>query len=190
VLTRILFESFWMLAAVWVPLQFTLVAIWSWRRSQPSARTVWVGFAALPVLMLASSVVVTQREQIIAVCEELGGFVEDGDVDAIGKRLAGNCQAENLDRAAFLSRVEDTLTRYHVWDVNLRSFETSFPTDGACVVEFHATARVRSNDLPYEWFSSRWRLTFRSIGDSWLVTKIKPLPTPQGNLPSLSDLLR
>ena len=189
-LTRILFESFWMLAAVWVPLQFTLVAIWSWRRSQPLARTVWVGFAALPVLMLASSVVVTQREHIIAVCEELGGFVEDGDVDAIGQRLADACEVEDLDRAAFLSRVEDTLTRYHIWDVSLRSFETSFPTDGACVVEFHATARVRSSDIPYEWLASRWRLTFRRTGDSWLVTNIRPLATPQGNLPSLGDLLR
>jgi hypothetical protein len=190
VLTKILFESLWMLAAVWVPLQFILIAVWSWRRSRPSARAVWVGFAALPMLMLVSSVVVTQREQIIALCEDLGGFVEDGDVDAIGKRLADACEVEDLDRDAFLSRVEDTLARYHIWDVGLGSFETTFSSDGACAVEFHATARVRSNDIPYEWFASRWRLNFRRIGDSWLVTKIKPVPTPQGNLPSLADLLR
>jgi len=190
VLTRMLFESLWLLAGVWVPVQFALIAVWSWRRSRRSARIVWGGFVALPVLMLLSFVVITQREQVIAVCNELGAFVEGGDVDVISARLADDCVAEQLTREEFLDRVHDSLTRYRIWDVSLRGFETTFSDSESCAVEFHAAARVRSQDLPYDWLASRWRLAFRREGDSWTVTNIKSLPTRQGNLPSLGDLLR
>ena len=48
VITRLLFESLWMLAAALAAVQFTLIAIWSWLRSRTAARAVCIGFAVIP----------------------------------------------------------------------------------------------------------------------------------------------
>ncbi|UCE59087.1 MAG: hypothetical protein JSU63_16785 [Phycisphaerales bacterium] len=189
-ITRMLFENLWMLAVTWVVVQFILIANWSWRRTKLTARIVWTGFAVLPLLILTSSLVVTDREAIITICEEMADAVEAGDIPAIARHLHENCEADDLDRDAFLDRVEQTLTRYRLWDVYLRRFNVTFSTDEVATVEFSSSARVRAADIPYEYFIARWRLTFHGHADSWLVTRIEPLPNTQTGLPNLRDLLR
>jgi hypothetical protein len=179
-----------MLAVAWVAAQFVLIAIWSWRRSRLWARTVWVGFVALPVLFTLSLVVVTPRERIIAACEHLAASVEAGDVSAIDQMLADDFEVEGLDRDAFIERVEQTLTRYRVRDISLRQFGVTFPRKDVGVVEFHATAHVRSPELVHDWLASRWRLTFRRNGDTWRLTGIKSVPAPPLNLGELRGWLR
>ncbi len=174
----------------WVAVQFVLIAIWSLRRSRPWARTVWVGLVVLPLLLTLSSVVVTARERIIAACEHLAASVEAGDLPAIEQMLADDFEVEGYDRDAFVERVEQTLTRYRVWDVNLRQFEVSFSRKDVGVVEFHATAHVRSPELVHDWFASRWRLTFHRKGDTWRLTGIRSIPTPPLNLGELRGWLR
>ena len=176
-ITKLLFESKWILAAAWVAAQFTLIAIWSWRRSRPWARTVWVGFIALPLLLVISSLVVTARERIITACEHLAASVEARDVAAIQRTLADDFEAEGLDRDAFIRRLERELTRYRVWDVTLRQFEVTFPREDVGVVEFHATARVRSADIVHEWVASRWKLTFHNRSSAWQLARIKAIPS-------------
>ena len=56
-ITGILFESLWSLVIAWVMVQFVLIAIWSRQRDRLSARVVWGGFVALPLLVILSIVV-------------------------------------------------------------------------------------------------------------------------------------
>jgi len=189
-ISRILFESLWLLVITWTVVQFILIAVWSWRRSPRSARVVWAGFIALPLMIVVSSLLVTNRETLIAICTELGAAVERGDVRAIGSRLHEECYAEGLDREEFLRRAEQTLIRYRINDVQLRRFEVTFPEENVGIVEFTAIAHVRSADIPYEFFTSRWRLTFRKSADSWLAARIEALPSPQAGRPGLVDMLR
>ena len=201
-ISRVLFESLLALAAAWVAVEFTLIAVWSWRRSRRCARTALAGFIALPVLIGVSSFVATDREEIIAICRHLADAVEAGDVDAIGRQLTADCTVEDVsrsalakrdaltDRDAFLDAVEETLTRYHIWDVNLWRFELTFSGDNVGIARFHATARARSAELVYDRFTSRWQLTFRRSLDTWLVTRIEPLPTPHTDVLDLGRLLR
>ena len=181
-ITRILFESLWLLAVVWVVVQFTLIAIWSRQRNRLWARTVWGGFAAGPLLLILSIVVVTSREQIIELCEDLARHVDKGDVAAIDPRLAADFEAGQLGRDEFVDRLERTLTRYRVDNPELRGFVVTFPAKDVGVAEFRASASVRSPELIYDRFTSRWRATCRRSNGEWKVTKLESLPTPPLNI--------
>ncbi len=174
-MSRIFLESLWLLAVVWFAVQFVLVAVWSWRRTSTPARVVWGGFAALPLLIGLSLWVVTPREQIVQMCEGLVGFVDNGNIKAIDLRLTDDFVLENYDRKAFLARVERSLTEYRVDNPRLSSFRVELSDSDHGTVEFHASARVRSQDLVQDWVPSRWRLTVRKVGDVWLVSRIEAL---------------
>lgn len=189
-MSRIFLESLWLLAVVWFAVQFLLIAVWSWRRTSTPARVVWGGFAALPLLIGLSVWVVTPRERIVQVCEELAEFVDEGNVTAIGLRLADDFALEDYDRQAFLARVERTLTEFHVDDPRLSGFRVELTDSAHGTVQFRASARVRSPDLVYDWIPSRWRLTVRRVGDEWCVSRIEALPVGPSGLGNVLHWLR
>ena len=189
-MSRIFFESLWLLAVVWFAVQFLLIAVWSWRRTSTAARVVWSGFAALPLLVALSASVVTPRERIVELCEGLAGFVDDGNVRAIGLRLTDDFVHEEYDRPAFLARVERFLTEFHVDDPRLSGFGVELTDANHGTVEFHASARVRSPDLVYDWIASRWRLTVQQVGDEWRVSRIEALSAGLPGLGNVLDRLR
>ena len=189
-MSRVFFESLWLLAVVWFAVQFALVAVWSWRRTASTARVVWSGFAALPLLVALSASVVTPRERIVLLCKELGAFVDEGNVTAIGLRLTNDFALEDFDREAFLAHVERSLTEFHVDDPRLSGFGVELTEANHGTVEFHASARVRSPDLVYDWIASRWRLTVRRVGDEWRVSRIEALPAGPPRLGNVLDWLR
>jgi len=190
VITRILFESNWLLLIVWVPVQFVLIAVWFRLRTRVTARIVWIGFTALPVLAVTSTLVETRREQVVAACHELAAYVCRANLPALDRRIAAEFQADELDREAFLTRLEQALARHRVADVSMRGFGVTFPDRDRAVAEFHAAAYVQSADLPYDRLTSRWRLTFRREGDRWLLTALEPRPTGPLDPRRLQDWLR
>lgn len=185
-----LLESLWFVAAAWVAAELLLIALWSWRRSRTWARAVWIGFAALPVLLAASSLVVTDRERIRAVCRDLADAVENSAPEVIERRLADDFESEGLDREAFIRRVRNALDRYKVWNVALHGLNVELLTDDAGKAEFRTTANVRGEGVVYEWFASRWRLGFARRGDGWLVTRVERLPDRGGSALRLDELFR
>ena len=135
-----------------------------------------------PLLLILSIVVVTSREQIIELCEDLARHVDKGDVAAVGARLAADFEAGQLDRDEFVDRLERTLIRHRVDDPELRGFVVTFPAKNVGVAEFRASASVRSPELIYDRFTSRWRATCRRSGGEWKITKLESLPTPPLNI--------
>jgi len=190
VITRLLFESLWMLAAALAAVQFTLIAIWSWLRSRTAARAVCIGFAAIPTLLILSAVVVTSRERIIMVCHDLAKAVEADDVSAIRRHLSADFEADGLERSAFVEHVEGVLARFSVHYPELKRFKVTFPDKGVGIATFNVSCRVESAEMSYGWLPSRWRLTFGRFGDAWLVTNIKPIPIPPLHIHHLKDVPR
>lgn len=189
VLTRILFENVWLLIAVLVPIEFMFIAIWYWRRSPRSRTVAWVGFAAIPLLVLLSILVVTSREWIIQLCGELALAVEAVDIPTIDRHLADDFALEGYDRDELLNRLEGTLRRFRVSDVALHSFEVTVSTKNRAEARFGATCRIRSSEQMYEWLPSRWHLTFQRAHDVWHVTNVESLPTPPLQIRHLRDWL-
>ncbi len=190
VISTLLFENVWLLLVTLVAIQFTLIAFWSWRRTRRSARAVWAGFAAVPVLLLLSIVVVTPRERIIGLCRDLAVMVDEGNVVAIREHLAEDFEAAGMNRDEFLDRVEQTLTLYHVDDARLRGFDITLSRNVEAVAVFNAVCRVRSVDAFLDRLISRWRLTFSGAGRIWRITRIETIPTPFSPIHDLRDWLR
>lgn len=188
--TRLFLESTWGLLAVLVGCQFALVSLWSWRRSRLLGRAVLVGLAIIPVLLVVSSVVVTQRERVIRLCEELADLVDRGEVTALSTYLSDDFSAGSMDASAFVDRLEDSLRRFHVDDPVLRGFEVAFADDGGCRVTFDASARIRSVDRFTDRVRSRWRVTLRRRGSTWEVSRLEALPTSFSPIRSLGDWLQ
>ena len=189
-ISKLLFESFWQLLILLVAVQFGFIAVWSWRRTRLWTRTVWIGFATMPVLLLLSIIVVTPREEVIGICRDLAAAVELGDPGAIGKHLAEDFEAAEFSRFEFLDRVEQSLTRYDVDQARLRNFEVSFPRRNEAVAVFNAACRVRCVDAFFDRLASRWRLTFRDDGRTWRVTKVEALPTALSPIRDVRDCFR
>jgi len=186
----LLFENLWALASLLVAVETALVVIWSRRRTRASVWAVLVGIGMIPACFALSVLVETPRERVIAFCWELARAVDDGEVASIAEHIAEDFQTDGHDRSAFVERLEQTLTRFRVDHPRLRNFEVMFPTDESAVATLTATCGVRSVDAVFDHLPSRWRLTLRRDGESWLVVKIEPIPTAPLNLRHLRDWLR
>lgn len=184
------FQNLWALAALLVAVQAVLLVIWSRRRTRGTAQAVCVGLAVIPACLGLSVLIVTPRERVIAFCGELARAVDEGEVSSIAEHFADDFQTDGLDRPAFVERLEQTLTSFRVDHPRLRDFEVTFPTDQDAVVALTATCGVRSVDAAFDHLPTRWRLTLRRVGDSWLVVKIESVPIPPLNLRDLRDWLR
>lgn len=189
-IVRLLFESPFLLTPVWLVSQFILVALWSHRRRRWCARLVWLGFAALPALLILQHLVVTPREQIITLCRELAGFVEEKDLKAIRTRLSPDLDAEGMTRDELIGLAEWTLSRYHVTDARLSDFEISFAANGIGRVQFKATCGLGAEEESLERMRTAWRLRLRRTATGWEVIQIEMMETPFSPLSSLHQLTR
>ena len=189
-MSRLLLESPYLLIPVWLIVQFILVALWSHLRRRWCARLVWVGFAALPLLLLLQHFVVTPREQIITLCRELAEFVEDGDLMAIRARLSPDLDAEGMDRDELIDLAERTLTRYHVTHARLSGFEVSFPAHGPATAQFKATCEPVTQEEFLDRVLTAWRIQLRRTAGGWEVIRIEMRETPFSPLSSLHQLIR
>jgi len=189
-ISTLLFENLWALAALLVAVETVLIVVWARRRTRASVRAAWVGFAMIPASLTLSILIETPRERVIAFCWELARAVDEGEVNSIAEHFADDFQTDGFDRSAFVDRLEQTLTRFRVDQPRLRDFEVAFPTDESAVVTLTATCRIRSIDAVFDHLPSRWRLTLRRDRDSWLVVKIESIPILPLNLRDLRDWLR
>ena len=189
-MSRLLFESPYLLIPASLALQFILIALWSRRRRRWCARLVWLGFAALPLLLLVQHLVVTPREQIITLCRELAEFVEDGDLMAIRARLSPDLDAEGMARDELIDLAERTLTRHHVTNARLSGFDIKFSSDDLAIARFQASCEPVTEEAFMERLRTAWHLRLRRTASGWEVIRIEMLETPFSPLSSLRQLSR
>ena len=188
-IVHVLFESVWLLCATWVAVQFLLVCIWSWRRTKPTLYTLGAGFAVLPILLCVSAWVVTDRERIIQTCRDMASYVEACNLSGIEYGLAEDFEMAGRDKDQFLKRLEMDCRRVRISDVGLGGFDVSFGESNVGVASFRATARIQAEDLAYQWYMARWRLTFVESGERWLLSKAERLSREASQPNALQDLM-
>jgi len=188
-ITHILFESSVYLIAIWSIVEMALVTVWRALRSCRSRWAVWIGVAALPVLLVVQHWVVTERERVIDLCVEMGGKVEQCDVDGIGEHLAPEFESAGLNHTGMLAALRDRLVRYHAEEVRLVHFGTDFSDPDRPTITFDASCRVTTRDQILDRLRTRWRLTLSRVGDAWMVSRIELLPSPGSPFSNLGDLI-
>ncbi len=172
--TRILFENLWLLLGVWVPVQFVLIAMWSWLRSTMTKRFVWSGFAALPILMTLSMMVVTEREKIIGHLNALARAVEQADIDEIASHLAEDFEARGYDREQMLRRIDARIDQYPASHVRISQVVVTVDGDEAAV-KFRGSGNIRAPEIPYQYATTLWKSKWRRIQNDWLMTSLERL---------------
>jgi len=177
-LSSLLLERAWILAVILVIAQFSLICLWSWRRGAASKRAVWIGFAAIPILLSMSALVVTTREQVVAVCHDLARYVEDGNAAAVIARLTDDFRADGMDRSQFEQRLTDAMVRHRIDHTRLSAFDVSLPAPDRAIAEFDASGLVRGDGLLMDRVLTRWRLSFRSEAGGWRLEGAETVPTP------------
>jgi len=187
---HVLLENRLLLFGVWMLVQLALIGVWSWRRSRTANRGVWVGLIALPVLLALSTVVVTQREQLIALCRKLAVHVERGEVRQIAEHLNAKFESGDLDREAFVERLEPALKRFNISNLYLSRFEFDFDDADHVAVELSATCNVRTADAFFGRVLSRWRVKFVRRAGEWYLTSVEVIPTPLSPVRDVRDWIR
>ena len=188
-ISHLLFESPWVLLTVLVALQLALISLWLWRRTRKSALVAWLGFAAIPLLLVLSHWVVTPREQLIELCLVLASAVETADMVVLEKHLATDFDGGGLDRSQFIERVAATLARYDAEEPRLWGFEVAWENQESGTVTFMASARIHSVDALVHRLRTQWRLSCRREGKRWLVHRIQALPVAPLYVRNIADLL-
>ncbi len=189
-LTNLLFESLPKLLGLLVAANFLLICLWSWRRSDVTRQAVWIGLAALPVLLIVSHLVVTSPERIVIFCESLADAVEEGDVPFVIRHLDTDFRLDEMDRDAISDRLTATLSRVRVTDIRLSAFDVTLSENQSATAVFRSTCHVRAEEVPYEWLPLAWKLTLRAQGDSWLIERIESVPVPPLNIKHWRQLMR
>ena len=187
-IARLLFERPVLLFLMWLAVELAIVAVWSRRRTRGSRRVAVAGLLVMPLLMTVSFGVVTPGERIITICRELAHVVEQADVVGLDRRLDVDFEAVDLNRGAFVDRVERSLSRFHVKDAHLYRFSVTFPQPEMGVVEFNTSCFIDALDVTHQRLLSRWRLTFRQSDRVWLVTRVEAVPTPLSPIHDLRHL--
>jgi len=180
-----LLERPWRLSLTLVALQFLLICLWSWRRTTPTRRAVWIGFAAMPVLIVFSASITTTRERIILLCHDLARYVEEGNAAAILARLADDFNVDGLTLGEFEPRLMGALKRYRIDRPSLSRFDVALDGSNHATAVFDAACYVRFDDAIADRVHTRWFVLLRRTRDRWLVTGVKLIPRP---LSPLRDL--
>ncbi len=189
-ISRLLFERWWLLCAAAVVIELILFAVWTRRRSEFAARAAWIALVATVVLPTVSHLVVTPRERIEKLCRDLASMVDAGDVSSIRRHLAEDFSAAGLGRDELLPRMAKTLTEYRVDHARLSRMNVTFPREGEAVATLNAVCTIRSPDVYVSRLLSRWRLSLREEADGWRIVSLKAVPTPLSPIRNLRDCLR
>jgi len=193
VLQSLLFERPVALSIVLLATLLVMSVIWSRRRTRGSRNTLLACLAAAPMLLVLQAVVRTDRERIIALCDDVAAAVELGDVNAFAAHIADDFLAgagthAPVTRDDLLAGFNDAVTRYHPEDIRLGQLEVTVDGDAA-TVELVATARVSISGSTLARVPSRWRLRLARRGDAWLIVEVEPVQTSTWPIRNLRDLL-
>lgn len=187
-MSQILFESPLKLAVlVFLPV---VVTSWVWFvRQTPRSRNAMLATMALGAALFGlQAAVVTQREVLIDLCHKLATMTEEGNIDGIGRCLDETFQAEGLDRAAMLTRIERALHQYRPEESRLSGFDFTFDGEDRATVTFNVFCRISTGQMIEHGVPSRWRLTLLRRPAGWRVNCIEALPTALSPIGSLRDI--
>lgn len=177
--------------------QFLLLVLWARQRTLAAARAVWIGFAAIVLLMSLSILVVTPRERAIRMAKRLARAVETENIGLVAMHIDGSFETEGLDADGVIERIEKAFDRYDIRGLRLNQFEVLRREEGGvrswengATIEFTAGAAVSSERGSRGRVLTRWRLTLVDFRGEWRVCKIEAIPTAFSPIRSARDWIR
>lgn len=156
-------------------LMLLLAALGSCWFFRPGRVTGWLVVGGLllgTVLLIVQHIVVTDRERIDQLLEELALAVDCEDLDKLADALTDDARIDQMDKQQLLVRLEDFFDKAEIDDVKIldRDIQTE---DNTASVVLQAHCRVRGTDWPYEHHASAWEVKFVRRSGRWLIHHVR-----------------
>ncbi len=168
----ILFESPLKLFVAVVLLLAILATLWWFRPGQTTGWLVAGGLFLSAILLIVQHMVVTDREQIRQMLNDLAFAVDCEDLDAIAPRFHEDCDVDGMSKPELLRRLENAFERAEIDEVQILRMEIRVEDD-ASDVRLRAHSRVRARDWPYDYYVSGWDLQLVKVEGDWLLHRVR-----------------
>jgi len=130
------------------------------------------------ILVATSWAIVTPRERIRSICDDLARLVDEGNVTELEKRVSRNFRAGGMDRKEFLDRLDAVLTRYRLDQIRLHDINVHMEANDEAETTLNARCNIRSAEEFTASIPTRWRLRFSKQGEDWLLKEVESVPIP------------
>jgi ketosteroid isomerase-like protein len=186
VLRYVFLEQPYVLIPLLVIGTYICLVVWLRRRTPRAKRALLIALLLCVTLPLVQWLVVTDREQIRAVCESIGRAVEAGDVDAISRHVAADFRTRDIDRAELLDMAERALARHHPQNVRFRDFRVDVDGDRA-EVTYTSICSVSGEYIERD-VRVNWIAIFIRVNGEWHLQSADIRQTPFLPISRLEDL--
>lgn len=167
-MTHILFESPLMLLIGVVLMLAVLATIWWFR---PGRTTGWMavgGMLLAVALLILQQVVVTDRERIRLLLDDIALAVDAERLAEVEAALADDCDIDGMDKQRILSELASAFEQSEFDEIKIVRADITVDGDAAAaVVRVHG--RVRAPDWPYDYNLTSWEVQFVRSERGWLV---------------------
>ena len=140
---------------------------------------VWMGVvAALAMLLVVLEwVLVTDRERVDAVVDQMARAVRHKDFDAVLRHLAPQCHFGGYDRERIRELADTELRDIEIDRITVSDRHTQvFPQRKQATAQFLAVVRGKQSKVEQPPYASRWMLTFhQDTTGQWQVVEIERL---------------
>ena len=168
-----------------------LVLLVLWRRTvSDGRRKAFLGALAVSVVLLVlQEIVVTDRERITALIQELASATAKPDFATIEQALDAAYADDVFNRDTVMPAIRGALGRYRVEGPRVFAFEIRIDGDSADAT-FNALCDIRESDGFVPNVLSLWRLRLVRHEGRWFVRSIRPVKVGAREVRSLSELFR
>ncbi|MBI3462454.1 MAG: hypothetical protein HY000_05250 [Planctomycetes bacterium] len=140
---------------------------------------VWMGvLAALAVLLLLLEwLLVTDRERVDGIVNQMAKAVRNGDIDGLLNHLAPQCHFGDMNREGVRQLASSVIHEFEIDRVTVGDRKTQvFPHRKQATAEFLAVVRGKQAKVEFAPYASRWILTFhQDPAGQWQVVEIERL---------------
>jgi ketosteroid isomerase-like protein len=176
-LTRLFAEDLWSLVGVFALAELGLVIA----LVRTGRRGLLVPVAILPIvaalLVVVEVMVVTDREQIDGLIDEMRAAVLAEDADGFVKHLAPQCRYGNIGPEHIRQTAATVFGMFDIERLKISNRKTQVSRlRREATAEFLAVARGRQGELEFAPYPTRWILTFQQSREGqWRVVEIQQI---------------
>ncbi len=177
-LRRLLFEDLLLLLVACAVAFAVALAVHRRRFTQQSRRGIWITIGVCLGLIVMQSLVVTDREALRELVNDLVHASDAGDVAAIGARVDGagvvfgsGESGEDCDKKSFLDAANVGLQRYQVDEAGTGGFRFEIDGDRA-VVTFRVTCDLREGEGRAQRTPNYWTIGCVRRPEGWKMNAI------------------
>lgn len=170
--TWVLFESFYALAAGLALSLYVLLVYW---RRSGKVRPLLIGLVAASAMLVMQQVVVTQREHAGRILRHIEQDIERHRVDALRDSLSATFAADRYEASSLVAAVEQRLKTLRISNITRNSLEVTASDQDRFTVRASYTCDLGSAEMYNGPLHTRWDFGFTREGGLWKLNSIDNL---------------